>query len=66
MHTYVYRRTSFIAQLYKHTIFGTINSCGVCVCVQMWMMRGQIEEQKQNTEGARELYNKAVSGSGPS
>ena len=30
----------------------------------MWMMRGQIEDQKGNTEAARELYNKAVSGSG--
>eukprot|EP00731_Ephydatia_muelleri_P010128 Em0005g714a len=27
---------------------------------KMWMMRGQIEEQKQNTEAARELYNKAL------
>ena len=30
----------------------------------MWMMRGQIEDQKGNTEAARDLYNKAISGSG--
>ncbi len=28
---------------------------------QLWMMRGQIEEQQGNTDTAREIYNRAVS-----
>ena len=33
----------------------------VCSDVQLWMMRGQIEEQQGNTTAAREFYSKAVS-----
>ena len=29
--------------------------------MQLWMMRGQIEEQQGNLEAARDVYNKAVS-----
>ena len=33
----------------------------ICSDVQLWMMRGQIEEQQGNAAAAREFYNKAVS-----
>ena len=33
----------------------------ICSDVQLWMMRGQIEEQQGNTAAAREFYSKAVS-----
>jgi hypothetical protein len=31
------------------------------VCLQLWMMKGQIEEQNNNKELAREAYNQGVS-----
>ena len=31
---------------------------------KLWMMRGQIEDQQDNTAAARDVYNKGVSGRG--
>ncbi len=33
----------------------------ILIIPQLWMMRGQIEEQQGNTDAAREIYNRAVS-----
>ena len=33
----------------------------MCVFLQLWMMKGQIEEQGKNNESARDAYNQGVS-----
>lgn len=38
-----------------------ILTCALWSCFQLWMMQGQIQEQKGDIAAARDIYNKGVS-----
>ena len=54
--------STFPKYVYLVGILATVvNKNSVCSGLQLWMMRGQVEEQQGNSQAARDLYNKGVS-----